>query len=438
MFESYFEIREWLEFFIPEVYSRKELGLRRIENLLKKIRNPEKKFKSIHVGGTSGKGSTAFYVSRLLQYSGYKVGLHVSPHLLYIGERMQINGKSIPVKRLVALVNEIKPVVDEIKSKQPHLTPSYFEILVALSFLYFAKEKVDIAVVEVGLGGRLDATNVLQPEVSVITNIGLDHTDILGNTLEQIAREKAGIIKIRVPVVTGASGSALKVIEEVAKSKDSLLIKLNTRSFKFTPNIDMVIDTSIYIDIYRYSRNKAVLECMFMAVLAVLEAKMKISEGVLKRAFSVGFGGRFEEIEKNIILDGAHNVQKIKALINYLRMSKVKGQKFKMVLVVAFKKGKDWKKIVDLLIKNLPIRKVFATEFLSTTDMGRYASVDAEEISRYLVKDKELKTKIRAMKNSQKALFSALNDKKENDLVLVTGSLYLVGEAQTLWKLPTY
>ncbi len=191
MFYSYVEVRDWLESFIPLVYGKSEFGLVRIENLLKKLGNPEKKFKSIHVGGTSGKGSTAFYVLRLLEFSGYKVGLHISPHLNYIGERMQINGKNISVKRLVSLVNEIKPVVDEIISKQPQITPSYFEILVAISFLYFAKEKVDLAVVEVGLGGRLDATNVLSPEVSVITNIGKDHTEILGDTVEKIAREKA-------------------------------------------------------------------------------------------------------------------------------------------------------------------------------------------------------------------------------------------------------
>ena len=245
MFKDYFEVRKWLESYIPQTYTKKELGLGRIKYLLKLLDNPQDKFKSIHVAGTSGKGSTAFYISRLLKESKsqrVKVGLHLSPHLVDIRERLQINGKLVPMNRFIKLLNEIKPVVEVIQKSKPELTPSYFEILVAASFLYFAQSKVDWAVVEVGLGGRLDATNVLNPEVSVITNIGLDHTDILGKTIEEIAREKAGIIKSDkrqvtsdkliekgVPVVTGASGVALRVIENVAKEKKAKLITIGTR-----------------------------------------------------------------------------------------------------------------------------------------------------------------------------------------------------------------
>ncbi len=140
-----------MESFIPLVWGKEELGLSRIENLLEKLGNPEKKFKSVHVAGTSGKGTTAFYISRLLLEKGFKTGLHVSPHLVDIRERIVVNGEIISVSRFVDLVNEVKAVVDEIKSKQPHLTPSYFEILVSVSFLYFAREKVDYAVVELVL-----------------------------------------------------------------------------------------------------------------------------------------------------------------------------------------------------------------------------------------------------------------------------------------------
>src|SRR3989344_7954159 len=230
MFKDYYACRVWLESFIPQTYSRENLGLERIEYLLKLLGNPEKKFKSIHVGGTSGKGSTCFYIARILQLKKYKIGLHLSPHLVYIGERMQINGKEISVSRLVRLINEIKPLVEQMRASQLG-KPSYFEILVALSFKYFADSKVDFAVVEVGLGGRLDATNVLQPQIALITNVGLDHTEILGNSVEKIAEEKAGIIKNGVPVVTGVlpssgsltSGKALKIIEKVAKAKKSKL-----------------------------------------------------------------------------------------------------------------------------------------------------------------------------------------------------------------------
>ena len=223
MFESYIDVRTWLENFIPQVWTKQELGLARIRYLLKLLDNPQDKFKSIHVAGTSGKGSTAFYIARLLEVSNVpkvsealgtrdtldtrgtpKVGLHLSPHLVDIRERMQIFESSkfenelMPIGRFLRLFNEVGPIVEKIKKDKFELTPSYFEILVAASFLYFAQEKVDWAVVEVGLGGRLDATNVLQPELCVITNVGLDHTEILGSTAEKIAFEKAGIIKLQV------------------------------------------------------------------------------------------------------------------------------------------------------------------------------------------------------------------------------------------------
>src|SRR3989344_887452 len=201
MFKDYYEVRAWLEDFIPYTYSKKNLGLERMKYLLKLLCNPQNKFKSVLVAGTSGKGSTAFYIAKLLESSlkletrnskletnsnvknsnserasvsdfGFrisdfptKVGLHLSPHLIYIGERMRVQGIEIRVKRLVNLINEIRSIVEKIKKERTELTPSYFEILVAASFLYFAQEKVDWSVVEVGLGGRLDATNVLGPEL---------------------------------------------------------------------------------------------------------------------------------------------------------------------------------------------------------------------------------------------------------------------------------
>src|SRR3989304_710124 len=259
MFESYVDVRDWLENFIPQVWTKKELGLERIGYLLKLLGNPQNKFISIHIAGTSGKGSTAFYIAKLLEVSKVsnvskvskgrgtpKIGLHISPHLVDIRERMQINGKLIELNKFIKLIEEIKPAVESMKNSKVGL-PSYFEILVAASFLYFAQEKVDWAVVEVGLGGRLDATNVLNPTLVVITNVGLDHIEILGNKVEKIAKEKAGIIKSGVPVVTGCpsassgsstlrfpsefptNGKALKVIEKVAKEKKAKLIKVNTQ-----------------------------------------------------------------------------------------------------------------------------------------------------------------------------------------------------------------
>jgi len=456
-----------LESFIPLVYGKEELGLARIENLINKLGNPQKSFKSVLVGGTAGKGSTAFYVSRLLEEYGLKVGLHISPHLIYIGERMQIfqsqisnlksqrlKGNAIPVKRLVGLVNEIKPVIDDIKSKQPELLPSYFEILVALSFLYFAKEKVDWAVVEVGLGGRLDATNILVPEISVITNVGLDHTEILGDTIEKIALEKAGIIKIRnkkqetrnkesygVPVVTGARGKALKVIEKEAKTRGSELINIYTQGFGNVGKLDLFRSVFKPKDLNSHIPYYVNSECALLALLVVLELKMPLSKETIKNAFSQKFIGRFEEIDNGIIVDGAHNPDKIRALLEFLRRSNVKSKMSKVVLVIAFKKGKNWQEMIDLLVKNLSVKKIIATQYFAVTDTGKGSAVEADEIAKYLrIKKYELRIKVR--KNSQEAVFEAVKEinkkQKEKSIVLVTGSLYLVGEASTLWKLPDF
>lgn len=509
MFKTYLEVRHWLEDFIPLVYGKEELGLLRVENLLHKLGNPEKKFKSIHIGGTAGKGSTAFYIARLLQFSensensesrktlrigrsdksdslkirnteysefsDLKIGLHVSPHLVDIRERMQINGELMQLKRFIGLAGEISAVVEDIKRNQPHLIPSYFEILVAMSFLYFAEEKVDWAVLEVGLGGRLDATNVLQPEISVITNVGLDHTEILGDTVEKIAAEKSGIIKKNVPVVTGASGKALEVIKERAKSKNALLIKLDTQGELKTAKFDLFRSINKQYYSLRSPSSSFALQNQNLALATVLSLGTKFDTQTVKKAFSKGFPGRFEEVSNNVILDGAHNTDKMKSLIHFVRNPKLETlnknvsfgnakqiQKFKIqnsktparhpeldsgsgveiVLVVAFKKGKNWKKIVNLLLKTLQIKEVIVTEYQAVTDTGKGSAVVAEEIAEYLrIRNHELRIKV--IKNSQEAVFEAINSTdlsnyRTDQLILVTGSLYLVGEVRTLWRLPEF
>jgi len=471
MFSGYYQIRDWLESFIPQVYSKENLGLERIEYLLKLLGNPQEKFKSIHIAGTSGKGSTAYYTARLLKESKskrVKVGLHLSPHLVDIRERMQIfkDEGLMPMDKFVNLFNQVAQVVEKIKKEKSGLTPSYFEILVAASFLYFAKEKVDWAVVEVGLGGRLDATNVLRPKVCVITNVGLDHTDILGRSIEKIAFEKAGIIKKQVPVITAAQGKALKVIEKVAKDKKAPLIKIDVQRPEKSLNLDIFSNITKPIDILRYLPKNLVLENVLLAITTISTLGFKLDSIFIKKAFTAGFAGRFEEIDKGVILDGAHNPQKIRFLIkmikkqlttNNLQMtnkkSNVSGQ-MSIVLIIAFKKGKEWKKMLDLLMNELLVKEVFTTKFNAVTDTGWYAAVKPQEIKNYL-ESKGQRVKVRVFANSQEAVFEALNESvilnvsegsidssssTQNDkpLVLLTGSLYLVGEVRTMWYLPSF
>jgi dihydrofolate synthase/folylpolyglutamate synthase len=195
-----------------------KLGLHNIERLLKLLQNPEEKFTSIHIAGTNGKGSTSSFIASILSSSGYKVGLYTSPHLVDFTERIRINGAPISRERVVEYVEILR---DEINL----LRATFFEVTTAIAFKYFADEKVDFAVVEVGLGGRLDSTNVIKPAVSVITTVSFDHMDVLGEAIEQIAFEKAGIIKEGVPSVTGCEDEkALDVIKKVANEKKSELV----------------------------------------------------------------------------------------------------------------------------------------------------------------------------------------------------------------------
>lgn len=427
MFKDYLEVRDWLESFIPQVYGKENLGLLRIEELLKRLGNPEKKFKSIHIGGTSGKGSCTFYISQILKESGYKVGLHISPHLSYVGERMQINNKPIEESRLVGLMGEIKPAVEAMRGCQVGL-PSYFEILVAVSFLYFAKEKVDFAVVEVGLGGRLDATNVLEPEISVITNIGLDHTEILGNSIEKIAKEKAGIIKQNIPAVTGAGGKALKVIEKAAKSKNAILVKVSTQDAKEFLKSDLFGYITKQNDYLRYYPIETQISTIILPIYTLKQLKINVSKENLKRAFGAKFVGRFEKIGNRVILDGAHNVDKIKVLVKWI---KAKGDK-KITLVVGFKEGKNWKKMLKVLLKDLPIKNVIATKYFAVADTGKGSAVDPKEVKDYLISNIQLPmSNVKTVDNSNEAVFEAMKVDSES-LILVTGSLYLVGEVREM------
>src|SRR3989344_3935982 len=208
------DYRKTLEYLYSLESSKIKLGLENIQNLLSKIGNLEKQLKFIHVAGTNGKGSVCSMLFYILKEAGYKVGLYTSPHLKRFNERIRINGHFITDKEIVDYFLRVKPHIT---------TQSFFEITTAMAFLYFKDKNVDFAVLEVGLGGRLDATNVVTPLISVITNIELEHTDLLGDTIEKIAFEKAGIIKDNVPVVTIAKGKALETIKKIAKGKNAPL-----------------------------------------------------------------------------------------------------------------------------------------------------------------------------------------------------------------------
>lgn len=303
--------------------------------LVHHLGNPETQFQSIHVAGTNGKGSTSSLLASVLQEAGYKVGLYTSPHLKDYRERIRINGKKIKKEFVVDFVTKNKAFFEAHQL-------SFFEMTVGLAFDYFAKEKVDVAVIEVGMGGRLDSTNVITPLVSLITNIGLDHTQFLGNTLEAIAAEKAGIIKKNVPVV---------VSEYVPETKKVFLekAKLETAPIYFAQDEEWEELPSALIGEYQKANQKGVLE-----VLRVVKERFNISEQHIRNGFlnviqNTGLLGRWQVLgqQPKIVCDTAHNSHGLLIVMNQIKRENYK----ELYVVLGVVNDKDLDSILPLFPK---------------------------------------------------------------------------------------
>ncbi len=275
--------------------------------LMKSLGNPENKFKSIHIGGTNGKGSTAHMIASVLQEAGFKTGLYTSPHLLDFRERIKINGELIPQEKVVRFVKSSKGIIEAIK-------PSFFELTVGMAFDHFAHEKVDIAVIEVGLGGRLDSTNVVKPEVSVITNIEIDHTQFLGETTSVIAVEKAGIIKENTPIIIGhAEGDVKKVFIE-----KSTLLKA---PIYFTKDLPIpIFNIDLKGNYQKENLATAVLSLKTLGIKGWTIPDSALKKGLSQVCKNTGLRGRWEKLNDNpkIICDTGHNAAGIKLISKQL------------------------------------------------------------------------------------------------------------------------
>jgi len=438
--KSFEKAQAYVETLIPTTYeSTKALRLERIKLLLKLLGHPERGLRFIHVGGTAGKGSTATIIAQLLSDQGFKVGLHISPHLQSITERAQINRKNISEAAFTILVKKLRPFVEEI-GKGKYGKPTYFEMLVALAFEHFREERVDFAVVEVGLGGSLDATNVIQPLVSVLTNVGLDHTEILGDTVEKIATDKAGIIKKGIPVITAATQTSVrKIFADKAASTNSSLYTLG-QDFGCTIN-NLDLERSDFNFFFKKknltnliipsgARFEVTNTTLALATLFSLEKSslLKINGATLRQSLSqLKVPGRFEIVSKKplIILDGAHNPMKMENLISSLD-ELLPNQKFNFLL--AFKRGKNISEMLSILI---PLAKnIILTEFSSPTDTGKNTATSVSEVAILIQKD-NLKKYLTPSANTAFKKASDLSLRSGSPLV-VTGSLYLVGEVRSL------
>jgi len=365
--------------------------------------NPQHKFKSVHVAGTNGKGSVSHMLASVFQANGYKTGLYTSPHLIDFTERIKINGDCVSEQFVIDFVKQISATMEEIK-------PSFFEITVAMSFHYFAEQAVDIAIIETGLGGRLDSTNVVTPELSVITNIGLDHTDMLGDTLELIAAEKAGIIKNDVPVVIGERQEATdSVFESTAQERNASIIFAE----------DVIAPNKIWqTDLRGYYQNHNVRTTMAALIeLNNLEWNLDIKKcrkGLLHVVANTGLLGRWQIIQDNpkVICDTGHNTEGIDQIVTQLEHEVCDNLHIVFGQVI----GKDTAKVLDLLPQN-------AQYYFCKPSIIR--GLDANELSA-AAKTHGLNGTVH--ESVMKAYTAALINTTPDDVVFVGGSTFVVAD----------
>ncbi len=401
-------------------------------SICKYLGNPEKKFKTIHVAGTNGKGSTSHMLASIFQEAGYTTGLYTSPHLYDFRERIKVNGEMCSKEFVTSFTNRMKVLIDEIE-------PSFFELTVGMAFEYFAEQKCDIAIIETGLGGRLDSTNVISPELSIITNIGWDHMALLGNTLPEIAAEKAGIIKKETPVVISEMIPETKtVFDEKAKALEAPIYyaedffqlqsfqnNWQTALFEFNQPLIHLLDAPLFTknftiecDLpgkYQYKNLKGVL--VAVQLLSQMGWKLKASKvltALNKVKKNTGLMGRWECIQENpkVVLDVAHNEHGIKALLEQLDTLSYQ----QLHIITGMVKDKDINAVLNLLPKN-------ANYYYTQSHLPR--ALPSNELAAIA---SAIGLKGLEFENVNIALDTAKKNANPNDLIIVIGSIFLVAE----------
>ncbi|MEL6917633.1 MAG: folylpolyglutamate synthase/dihydrofolate synthase family protein [Bacteroidota bacterium] len=400
---TYKETLDWMFVQLP-MYQEKGKSafngkLDAIKSFSQHLGNPEKQFKSIHVAGTNGKGSSSHMLASILQEAGYKVGLYTSPHVKDFRERIRINGKPVGEQFVVDFIDRNRPFLDANEL-------SFFEMTVGMAFNYFANQEVDLAIIEVGLGGRLDSTNIITPEVSLITNIGYDHMDILGHTLAKITREKAGIIKPDVPVVIS------EYQKETAEIFDSIATTLNAEIVFASETIEEEYETSL-LGSYQTKNIKGVIATLNMLNGFEFTAD-HMKEGLFNVVENTGIMGRWQILREQprVICDTAHNSEGLELVVQQLME-----EKFDCIhLVLGFVEDKNLEALLPLFPKN-------EYYYFSRPDIRRGLDVE-------ILKDKALKHGLKGSSygSVQEAYGAALKNASEMDIVFVGGSTFTVAE----------
>lgn len=425
--------------------------LDRIRQLLDVLGNPQNAYKVIHIGGTSGKGSTSHFIAKILEESGYKVGLSISPHLISVRERLTVNSISASESEFSDVFWSMKPAIDTVAKSNPLGAPSYFEIVVALALMYFQRKAVNVAVVEVGMGGRFDATNVIDSTVSVVTNVGLDHTEFLGDTVEKIILEKREIIKPNTRAVSGVTQKSVRtLIEEKCAAMNTPLTLINRDFFVenvhgadaiSNPENDPAHIVFDYVsDPLRIQGLELGVSGTYQAVNAAVAITACLcfpgfsgSEGSIRKAlFTASIPGRMELMpygNKSVLLDGAHNPMKIAALVETLSFV-YPDKKFPVLFAV-----KNDKNLSEMLTSLMPHAKRFIlSPFYRVTDMGKSVMYPLGELERAIRAVNPTIDIMRTQDLSQALLNFSGADNEQS--LLVTGSLYLVGETRKILSIP--
>ena len=405
--------------------------LDRMRGLLRALGNPQDSYPTIHVGGTSGKGSTATMLAAALSAGGKRTGLHTKPHLSSMTERMRVDGIAIDEDRFGELLFEIRPVLDEVAGEFGR--PTYYETLLALSFVHFAREEVDAAVIEVGVGGTLDGTNVIVPRVAVITNIGLDHTDILGDSLDGIARDKAGIAKPGVPLVSDVAvetarsiiearcaevGAPFLPVRDVVRVEAQPGERYGQRFTVTTPAASYDLSLPVLGSFQQRNAATAIL------TLEQLAADLRPEPAAIERAMSrLVIPGRMEFFPSHpsVVFDVAHNPDKARSFVDALLETFPENR---FVCVVAIGDAKDAKSIMTELVR-LPASFIFTsfeTAGRTATKPSRLASIAGEH-----------GTWGRAVNQPVEAFSIARRNAAADDIVVVTGSTFVVGVLRDWW-----
>ena len=398
-------------------------GLQNTLALDKHFNHPHTNFKTIHIAGTNGKGSCSHSLASILQEAGYKVGLYTSPHLVDFRERIRVNGQCISKERVVKFVK------DERKFFEP-LHPSFFELTTALAFKYFDEQKVDIAIIEVGLGGRLDCTNIISPILSIITNISFDHTQFLGDTLAKIAAEKAGIIKKGVPVIIGEANEetrpvfqskANEVNSVIVFAEDNAIVTSSSpmadggRRYNLSNNSTLVGELSG--DYQERNMNTILCACNILKQMNIIKNDVVIAKGLTNICKNTGLLGRWQTIQNNptVVCDTGHNV----GGWNYLAPQIKRQQCNQLRIVFGMVDDKDINSVMFLLPKN-------AIYYWTQAESKR--AIKAERVAEIAIKH-DLRGEI--FDNVEVAYTKALQDSNKDDFVFVGGSSYIVADLLT-------